>query len=118
MEQSCTLRCRSRSTTRALSTWTSWFRNSTNVICTPLSSSSFPRQPGWTIGGRLQSQGHEIGNHSVTHEHAADLTKAGEELQVEDAKKFLDSNFNSDIITFAYPYTEVSPGLAVLGEAI
>ena len=47
----------------------------------------------------------------MTHEHAADLTKAGEELQVEDAKKFLDSNFNSDIITFAYPYTEVSPGL-------
>ncbi len=60
---------------------------------------------------KVQSQGHEIGNHSVTHEHAADLTKAGEELQVEDAKKFLDSNFNSDIITFAYPYTEVSPGL-------
>src|ERR1700681_42282 len=32
---------------------------------------------------KLQSQGHEIGNHSVTHEHATDLTKAGEELQVE-----------------------------------
>src|ERR1700693_3557979 len=60
---------------------------------------------------KLQSQGHEIGNHSVTHEHATDLTKAGEELQVEDAKKFLDSNFKSDILTFAYPYTEVSPGL-------
>ena len=60
---------------------------------------------------KVQSQGHEIGNHSVTHEHAADLNKAGEELQVEDAKKFLDSNFKSDIITFAYPYTEVSPGL-------
>ncbi len=60
---------------------------------------------------KLQSQGHEIGNHSVTHEHAADLNKAGEELQVEDAKKFLDSNFKSDVTTFAYPYTEVSPGL-------
>ncbi len=60
---------------------------------------------------RVQSQGHEIGNHSVTHEHPADLDKAGEELQVEDAKKFLDSNFHSDILTFAYPYTEVSPGL-------
>src|ERR1700720_325928 len=24
---------------------------------------------------RVQSQGHEIGNHSVTHEHATDLTK-------------------------------------------
>ena len=60
---------------------------------------------------RVQSQGHEIGNHTISHEHAADLGKAGEELQIEDAKNFLDSNFNSDIITFAYPYTEVSPGL-------
>jgi peptidoglycan/xylan/chitin deacetylase (PgdA/CDA1 family) len=60
---------------------------------------------------KVQSQGHEIGNHSVTHEHATDLNKSSEELQVEDAKKFLDSNFKSDIITFAYPYTEVSPGL-------
>ena len=91
--------------------WTLSFRNSTNVICTPRSSSSFPRPPGWTIGAEVHAQGHEIGNHSVTHEHAADLNKAGEELQVEDAKKFLDSNFKSDIITFAYPYTEVSPGL-------
>ena len=60
---------------------------------------------------RVQAQGHEIGNHSVSHEPVSDLTKAGEELQVEDAKKFLDSNFKSDILTFAYPYTEVSPGL-------
>ena len=60
---------------------------------------------------RVQLQGHEIGNHTVSHEHAADLSKAGEELQIEDARKFLDSNFNSDIITFAYPYAEVSPGL-------
>lgn len=60
---------------------------------------------------KVQLQGHEIGNHSVTHEHPADLNKAGEELQVEDAKKFLDSNFKSDITTFAYPYTELSPGL-------
>jgi peptidoglycan/xylan/chitin deacetylase (PgdA/CDA1 family) len=58
-----------------------------------------------------QSQGHEIGNHSVTHEHPADLNAYSEELQVEDAKKFLDSNFDSDILTFAYPYTEISPGL-------
>jgi len=59
---------------------------------------------------KVQAQGHEIGNHSVSHEHAGDLTKETEELQVEDAKKFLDSNFKSDILTFAYPYTEVSPG--------
>jgi peptidoglycan/xylan/chitin deacetylase (PgdA/CDA1 family) len=62
---------------------------------------------------RVQAQGHEIGNHSVTHEHTAALTKASEQLQVEDAKKFLDSNFNSDVSIFAYPYGEISPGLAL-----
>jgi len=60
---------------------------------------------------RVKSQGHEIGNHSVSHEHATDLNKASEELQVEDAKTFLESNFHVDVITFAYPYAEVSPGL-------
>ncbi len=60
---------------------------------------------------KVQLEGHEIGNHSVTHEHASSLTKAGEELQVEDAKKFLDSNFRSDVCIFAYPYEEASPGL-------
>ena len=56
-------------------------------------------------------QGHEIGNHSVSHEHPAALTKESEEIQVEDARNFLDSNFHSHIITFAYPYMEISPGL-------
>ena len=60
---------------------------------------------------KAQAQGHEIGNHTVSHEHATDLTKEAEELQVEDAKNFLDSNFKSNILTFAYPYNEVSPGL-------
>ncbi|MBV9623551.1 MAG: polysaccharide deacetylase family protein [Acidobacteria bacterium] len=60
---------------------------------------------------RAQAEGHEIGNHSVTHEHPAALSAADEETQVEDAKRFLDSNFNANVITFAYPYTELSPGL-------
>jgi peptidoglycan/xylan/chitin deacetylase (PgdA/CDA1 family) len=62
---------------------------------------------------RVQAQGHEIGNHSVTHEHTAALTKASEQLQVEDAKSFLESNFKSDVSIFAYPYSELSPGLAL-----
>src|SRR5207249_12279244 len=42
-------------------------------------------------------QGQEIGNHSLSHEHASALTVEGEETQVEDAKAFLDSNFNTNI---------------------
>lgn len=60
---------------------------------------------------RLRSQGHELGNHSVSHEHPRELSKESEETQVEDAKRFLDSNFKSNISIFAYPYTEISPGL-------
>lgn len=61
---------------------------------------------------KAQRQGQEIGNHSVSHEHPATLPPAGEELQVEDAKRFLDSNFRCEISIFAYPYEESSPGLA------
>jgi peptidoglycan/xylan/chitin deacetylase (PgdA/CDA1 family) len=60
---------------------------------------------------RAHAQGHEIGNHTLTHEHPAALTKEGEELQVEDAKNFLDSNFHTNTVTFAYPYMETSPGV-------
>jgi peptidoglycan/xylan/chitin deacetylase (PgdA/CDA1 family) len=61
---------------------------------------------------KAQLEGHEIGNHSLTHPHPDVLNKADEEIQVEDAKLFLDSNFRSDILTFAYPYAEISPGFA------
>jgi peptidoglycan/xylan/chitin deacetylase (PgdA/CDA1 family) len=60
---------------------------------------------------QAQAQGHEIGNHTISHEHPAALTKEGEEVQVEDARNFLDSNFRANIVTFAYPYMETSPGL-------
>jgi peptidoglycan/xylan/chitin deacetylase (PgdA/CDA1 family) len=70
--------------------------------------SKLTRMDDWK---RAQAEGHEIGNHSVTHEHAALLTRVSEELEVEDAKKFLDSNFRTNIAIFAYPFAELSPGL-------
>ncbi len=60
---------------------------------------------------KAQAEGQELGNHSVSHVHSAELTRESEELQVEDAKKFLDSNFKLDVGIFAYPYSELSPGL-------
>lgn len=74
-----------------------------------LTISKLTRLDDWR---KAQRQGHEIGNHSVSHEHPSALNTASEEVQVEDAKRFLDSNFNSDICIFAYPYEESSPGLA------
>ena len=59
---------------------------------------------------KAQLEGQEIGNHSLTHPHPDALNKGDEELQVEDAKLFLDSNFHSDILIFAYPYSEMSSG--------
>src|SRR5207245_11525002 len=73
-----------------------------------VTASKLTRLDDWR---NAQAQGHEIGNHSVSHEHPARLSNEGEEIQVEDAKQFLDSNFHSDVITFAYPYMEISPGL-------
>jgi|HubBroStandDraft_4_1064222.scaffolds.fasta_scaffold40465_2 peptidoglycan/xylan/chitin deacetylase (PgdA/CDA1 family) len=70
--------------------------------------SKLTRMDDWK---KARAEGHEIGNHSVTHEHAAVLTRVSEELEVEDAKRFLDSNFKSNISIFAYPYAELSPGL-------
>jgi peptidoglycan/xylan/chitin deacetylase (PgdA/CDA1 family) len=74
-----------------------------------LTISKLTRLDDWR---KVQLEGHEIGNHSVSHEHPSSLTKSGEELQVEDAKKFLDSNFQFDVCIFAYPYEESSQGLA------
>ena len=64
------------------------------------------------IGARPRLQGHEIGNHSVSHDHASDLNKEGEELQVEDAKKFLDSNFNADFLRSPIPSLKFHPGFS------
>jgi peptidoglycan/xylan/chitin deacetylase (PgdA/CDA1 family) len=60
---------------------------------------------------QVSTEGHEIGNHSISHEHPSALTQEGEEVQVEDAKSFLDSNFHTEVVTFAYPYMEISPGV-------
>ncbi len=70
--------------------------------------SKLTRMDDWK---KAQAEGHEIGNHSVTHEHPAVLNRVSEELEVEDAKRFLDSNFKSNITVFAYPYAELTPGL-------
>jgi peptidoglycan/xylan/chitin deacetylase (PgdA/CDA1 family) len=56
-------------------------------------------------------QGHELGNHTLDHYHAIQLTPNQEESQVEGAQAVLQKTFGVPIYSFAYPYSEISPGL-------
>ena len=55
--------------------------------------------------------GHEIGNHTLDHKHANELTPKDEEAQVAGAKNVLQKEFGIPVLTFAYPFVEISPGL-------
>jgi peptidoglycan/xylan/chitin deacetylase (PgdA/CDA1 family) len=61
--------------------------------------------------------GQEIGNHTVTHRHTADLAPADEKNEVEQAKATLEKLTGSPVVTFAYPYVEESPGIKKWVEA-
>jgi sialate O-acetylesterase len=56
-------------------------------------------------------EGIEIGNHSANHRHASELSADDEEYEVDGAEKFLREKFEQPVITFAYPFTEISTGL-------
>jgi len=60
---------------------------------------------------KILGEGHEIGNHTLDHKHASELTPRDEEAQVVGAKNVLQKEFGVPVLTFAYPFTEVSPGL-------
>lgn len=56
-------------------------------------------------------EGHEIGNHTLDHKHAGELTPADEEAQVVGAQHVLQKEFGVAVLTFAYPFGEASAGL-------
>lgn len=60
---------------------------------------------------KILKWGHEIGNHTLDHLHPATLTPDQEEAQVEGAKNVLQKEFGIRIYSFAYPFTEITPGL-------
>ncbi len=66
---------------------------------------------------KLLVDGQEIGNHTVTHRHVADLTPADEQNEVARAKSTLERDFGVPVLTFAYPFGEESPGLLKWVEA-
>jgi peptidoglycan/xylan/chitin deacetylase (PgdA/CDA1 family) len=55
--------------------------------------------------------GHEIGNHSMTHPHATGLKPDQERAEVADARKGLERIAGRPVLSFAYPFTEVTDGL-------
>ncbi|HTA77631.1 MAG TPA: polysaccharide deacetylase family protein [bacterium] len=56
--------------------------------------------------------GHEIGNHTLDHLHANTLTPQGENAQVVGAQNVLQKEFGVPVYSFAYPFGEISQGLA------
>ncbi len=60
---------------------------------------------------KLLTAGHELGNHTLDHKHTNELTPKDEEAQVVGAQNVLQKEFGVPVLTFAYPFTEISPGL-------
>jgi peptidoglycan/xylan/chitin deacetylase (PgdA/CDA1 family) len=61
---------------------------------------------------KASAQGHEIGNHSLNHKHPGQLNgPKDEEAEVLGAKDVLERTFGVPMRVFAYPYTQISPGL-------
>jgi peptidoglycan/xylan/chitin deacetylase (PgdA/CDA1 family) len=55
--------------------------------------------------------GHELGNHSLDHLHPATLNPGQEQSQVAGAQVVLQNAFGIPIYSYAYPYTEITPGI-------
>jgi len=63
---------------------------------------------------KAAESGMEIGNHSSNHKHAYELSKEEDIIyEVENAEKFLQNQFNQPVISFAYPFIEITNELLV-----
>jgi peptidoglycan/xylan/chitin deacetylase (PgdA/CDA1 family) len=60
---------------------------------------------------KVIASGQEAGNHSLNHKHARDLVPGEEQNQVAEGKRALESLLGVPIPSFAYPFTEITPGL-------
>lgn len=69
---------------------------------------------GWK---RLVHGGHEVANHSISHKRVKDLASGEDVQQVVEAKRILEEALKVPIHTFAYPFTETTPGLKKAARA-
>ena len=79
-----------------------------------LITSKLTRVEDWK---KAVAAGQEIGNHTVTHRHTSELKPDDEKNEVVDAKKYLEDTFGVPVLTLAYPFVEISPGLKKWTEA-
>jgi peptidoglycan/xylan/chitin deacetylase (PgdA/CDA1 family) len=71
---------------------------------------------GWEMLLSAQSKGHEIGNHTLTHPHLAELSVEDQKAQIRDADRvFRDRGIMTD--SFCYPYGSVGE-TSVLGYRV
>ncbi len=75
-----------------------------------LIANKIDRKDDWR---KILADGHEIGNHTLDHKHANELTPQDEEAQVVGAQNVLQKEFGIAVYSFAYPFVEISPGLKV-----
>ena len=73
------------------------------LICNTL-----PNKDVWVNAAK---EGHEIGNHTMTHSHPKDFTAKQIADEVDGAQKLLQTEIAPDVVTFAYPFTEITPEL-------
>lgn len=61
---------------------------------------------------KAAEEGMEIGNHSSNHKHAYELSDEDDvKYEVDNAEKFLRKQFNQPVVTFAYPFVEITEPL-------
>lgn len=73
-----------------------------------LIAGKFDRKPEWQ---KFLASGQEIGNHTLEHKHVSEFKEGEAQKQVEEAKKILETTFGVPVLTFAYPFVEITPEL-------
>jgi peptidoglycan/xylan/chitin deacetylase (PgdA/CDA1 family) len=79
-----------------------------------LIAGSLTRVADWK---KAAEAGQEIGNHTMTHRHVSELSPQDERNEVVEAKEKLQDLMGVPVLTLAYPYVEISPGLKKWVEA-
>ena len=73
-----------------------------------LIAGKIPDEPKWVGAAR---EGHEIGNHSMTHEHPGGFDAKRVADETAGAQGLLKSKFGGSVVSFAYPFAEITPQL-------